>query len=250
MRLNEDTIQKGIGVALTVIGIVIMIYYTNGFGRISFSTHGLSMVNNGVGISMKVSPIQKVQALSTVGKGYSYKWEVDVSNTGTVDWEDAWVITRLGVKDSTVSTCSASGVVGSYYCEKCSQGQDTDACRIDINSWGFAYSLDGSNWHNGCPSGDKWGNTCHLDLKKLGIIPSPGKTVKVYFKLTPPTSAEDGKYPLITDGRIYVNGVTYSIKGSYDYLTVGNISGGINLQILGALSIISGLGLIIWSILK
>jgi len=243
-----------IGSILAIIGVVTLL---QGMGIINIlsttGTYFMSTIGGKTaGIEITSTKIEGPIALSTVGEGYEYKWRVTVRNRGTINWNDFWTIHRLGVRGATVTDCTVPRVGGSWKCEQCQYGKDTQACRIDIRTWGFAYSLDDGNTWNSCPEPRE--KNCHLNSIVLtgsrGM--ASGGSVTYLIKLKIP-SVETGDYPLITDGRVWLedplpDGTTYAISGNYDMLTVGTIVPEISFTLLGLLSIIGAVGMFVWAL--
>ncbi|MHA1866392.1 MAG: hypothetical protein ACTSWZ_07790 [Candidatus Heimdallarchaeaceae archaeon] len=233
--------RRIIGLILAVVGIVLVL---NSFGIINIPTSTLSVAPTGtVGVQV-TSNFRLWNFLSTITAGNTFKWSVTVKNTGSLPWDTGWVKVRLGVNGAQVvdvtcqsnpSSCPSDTVIGSFKVEKCQYGTDVESCREDIvNTWGFKYSTDGSNWLS-CP--DYLQKVCSIDV---GVV-NPGESRTFYFKMTVPSGITSGNFPLITQAFAW-NGATYAVAGTYDPLKVGTMQGEISLAMVGAiLTLLGGL---------
>jgi hypothetical protein len=247
-----------IGGSIAMIAGVVLLLSGLGLIDIKFPTSTLSVTpfGNRLGIQLQTSKMEAPLPFSFVSRGYTYKWKVDITNTGTVTWSTGWVNVRLGVNGATAvqTTCSANPascpdtkVGGSFYVERCSSGTDVTACREDLTAWGFKFSGDGTNWLS-CPGGTYPGGkasatynnkVCSIDLGDV----TPGTKKTIYFQLTIPSSATDGNYPFIVQAMAWAD-ATYAVAGQYDTLTVGAVAGNLVLTFIGFLSLLGGVSAI------
>ena len=229
-----------IGIIALVVGIFLL---AMPYVPINFPASLMSTTPRGerVGISLTTDVKSYPYPLSTTPKGQTYKWEVTAKNTGTVDWSDSWVTVRVGIKGSTVTTKTESGVKGAFAVEQCSYGTDVPSCKVDIGSsgWNLQYFV------GSCSESKSW-ITPEIQQKVGSVVFSSipaGQSKKACFKLSVPANAEDGNYPLITNLQAYASG-TWHVAHKTDNLSVGTVSGDLVLQMIGVLSIFAGLALI------
>jgi hypothetical protein len=243
-----------IGAALTMVGAILLLSQT---GIISFnlpmSVKMAVASGQTLGLTLTTDVKSYPYPLATVGKGYTYKWKVELKNTGTATWDGGWVTVRVGINGASVvsvncqtnpASCDVP-VAGNFYVERCSSGTDVEACRVDLSSsgWNLLQSDDGVNWVS--PSGGCSKRVC--SVASSGPI-APGQSMIKYFKLTVPTTASEGNYPLITNGMASVSG-TYAIASKSDNLSVGTISGELIVSLIGALMLIGGVAAIVFGMI-
>jgi len=229
-----------IGAATAIVGTILLL---NGMGIINLNlplTYKLAVAPQGtIGITVGTDVKSYPYPLATVGKGYTYKWKMELKNTGTLAWDEGWVTIRVGVNGATIVDKTESGVGGTFKVEKCSAGTDVAACRVDLSSagWNLQESTDGSTWTS--PSAGCVDNVCSIRKTSVAV----GETVTRYFRLTVPTTASEGNYPLITNGMAYASG-TYAVASKTDNLSVGTISGSLVITILGLLALLGGAAIV------
>lgn len=259
----KKTICVVSGAIALVAGIVFVLSYMGYIDiKLPMSTLTITPYGNRLGIGVSVSKVNPPVPLSTVSKGYTYKWKATITNTGTVAWTYGQINVRLGTNGATavLTTCAQNpsscqdvpNIGGSFYVERCSYGTDVTACREELSTWGFKFSQDGTNWLP-CPGGTYPGGqsacscsnkVCAINLGDVGT----GTTKTIYFQLTvPSTAASPGSYPFIVQGMAYADAY-YAVSGQYDTLTVGTISGNVTLAFIGFLSLLGGLALIAFGI--
>jgi len=238
-----------------VIGLVIMLsgmlFFAQTKGWIDLSTAGRVKLSTTSGQQLGISVNTRVDkpVTSVVVSGNTYQWKTTSKNTGTVSWDNAWILVRIAIPESTttelcnhVDECTGATIGNCFTVEKCSYGTDVQNCREDIkNTWKLQYSTDGNNWMTPSCTDEcgNYGKVCALDFAKTVI---PGQEETMYFKVTVPESAENADYPLITSLMAYAGG-TYGIASDTDNLTVGTISGRFLMEALGLLSMIGGAAL-------
>jgi hypothetical protein len=250
-----------IGIVVLIVGLVATMDY---FGVISIPipglTNSIASPSGTVELSVPIYRIQYPLTLSTVSTGYTYKWSSPLTNTGTVDWTDSWINVRLGIAGATAATvtcasnpssCSSGTVGGSFYVDQCSSGTDVQACRLDLTTWTFKWSPDGTTWNTGCtgtyPGALKSaGASLYVCSVDIGPVTHGASAKPIYWQLTVPAGTANGNYPFIVQGMAYAS-ASYSLGttgGSYDTLTVGTVSGSLALAFVGFISIIGGFALL------
>jgi hypothetical protein len=234
-----------IGATAAMLGAFFLL---SGMGIISFNlplTYKLALTpQENIGITITTDVKNYPYPLAAVGKGYTYKWKMDLKNTGTVNWDEGWVTIRVGINGATVVDKTEAGIAGTFKVEKCSAGTDVAACRVDLSSsgWNLQESTDGTTWSS--PSGGCQDNVC--SISSLGPV-NAGQTLTKYFRLTVPSTASEGNYPLITDGMAYASG-KYAVASKSDSLSVGTISGDLVITVVGLLALLGGIAAIAFGI--
>jgi hypothetical protein len=238
----KKPIYVAIGAAVAIVGAVFLL---NEMGIINLNlplSYKLAVAPQGsMGITINTDVKSYPYPLATVARGVTYKWKMDLKNTGTINWEQAWVTIRVGVNGASVVDKTEPGIAGTFKVEQCSAGTDVIACRVDLSSagWNLQESIDGQNWYS--PSGGCADRVC-----SIGVLTSinAGQTLTRYFRLTVPTTASEGNYPLITNGMAYASG-TYAVASKTDNLSVGTMSGDLVITLIGTLALVGGVASII-----
>lgn len=233
---------KLIGLLLLLVGVGLV---ANSQGYLELSTGTLAAAQTGnAGVKLS-SNLEKQTFLSTVSKGGTYKWKVKFSNTGDINWNNAWYNLRIeqeGTNAQVVSLTSEESEKtelfhGTLKVFNCNHGQDVAGCRAPYSNWNLKYKTEeGGYWREPSPSGD--------DLASFDNVHAldPGQSQTIYFKLTVPSDiSEDTKLVGNLECRI---GDLYVLDNDVDTISPGNpeakstmkFMGGIGALAIGALA--------------
>jgi hypothetical protein len=245
-----------IGLVLVAAGAFLLLHGT-GYLALSAMPKPLATipgVEGQVGISVSGS---RVNPLAVTKPGSYAEWKITVSNTGTANWDDSWLIIRVAKPGSQIITRSCSACPsGCTYCgwtgdcvrgydtflaEKCDSYCDYSGCKEDICSWDLQYKTD-TTWVKETDSAD-----CSTRIGSLDLGSIPAKTSKtVNIKLRIPSDATQS-YTLLVGARAWISG-TYIIDDKSDRIDIGG--GNLVIEFVGILSLLSGLATAIIGIKK
>ena len=249
--VSKKDVRKIIGIVLTIVGIGVLLY---GLGLIpALEVKPLATLPTGEKAGIKVFAL-KTTPLAMVKPGSEAIWKVTIQNTGTSDWDSAWLIIRILKENAQVikracshcpEGCTSCGWTGNcmmgydtFLAEKCDSMCDSPQCREDICSvWELTYKTDGT-WFRESDSVDCGSHIGNLDL---GRIPA-GSSKTVYIKVKVPSDLKTSRTILI-GARAYVGG-TYIIDDQQD--TIDIFGANLVITFLGVLSLVAGLGMAIW----
>lgn len=194
----------GIGIVLLAIGALVVAYSMGLFG---FTAKQVSTVG---GVVQGTVYSSRRFALSTVVPGATYEWKITAKNTGNVDWTHHTIVIQL----------------------------IQDGAFVNPNNWGLQYREDGT-WI--APSFSTVPDA-YFPLAATPLAAGASKTY--YIKMTIPGGlSKTTRLDTILNAKIGT--AAYSgVAGQSDTLSIGAVSGELILTIIGALSILGGIGTI------
>ncbi|MFW6002061.1 MAG: hypothetical protein ACOCQD_01870 [archaeon] len=244
--MEKKKIYLVIGIVVLV-GAVLSMSGGYGFG-LSTTTSYSALTDNGEEVGMDVSLSRprgdSLLPFATMEKGETYKFQADITNTGSLDWPNSQFSMRLGTKDSEIVNISASECgadEGECLVERCSEGTDVEGCRERIvDDWKLK-EYNGS-WET--PNSEE--RTAAIRIGELEV----GESKTIEFQLTPPDTDSndnptDGEtFPLLGNLGVISSSGHNIVNTAQNELTVGSYGGDIVLNFVSLMSVLGALGLI------
>jgi len=223
------------GVISAVVGVVFLMM---SLGLLAMPAAASVVTDKGT-VSMELTTTVKnyPYPLATVAPSGTYSWNVNLRNTGTLDWDAAQVCVRILNPNSQVVTVTNEWLLGEYLAGKCQVGgqwyTDNYLCRENIeppvpDGWDMHYRTAGTTtWYDIADekSGDE------VFCPNFQAVPV-GQSISFDYYVTVPADRQ-GTYPMLVNAWVTAAGTKQMVSYKQEGITVGTISGDLTTAFMG-----------------